>query len=61
MTTAQTLTVHTTTDSQDKAAAPARGAVQTRLAARAQIAGPLTSIEPTESTELPDPADPAER
>ncbi|MFE0734560.1 divalent-cation tolerance protein CutA [Streptomyces sp. NPDC058855] len=38
------LTVRTTTDSADKAAALARGAVEARLAACAQVSGPLTSV-----------------
>lgn len=37
-------TVLTTTDSADKAEALARGAVEARLAACAQIAGPVTSV-----------------
>ncbi|MFE9570769.1 divalent-cation tolerance protein CutA [Streptomyces sp. NPDC006692] len=44
MTPAGPLTVQTTTDSADKAAALARGAVEARLAACAQIAGPVTSV-----------------
>ncbi|MFD7013025.1 divalent-cation tolerance protein CutA [Streptomyces sp. NPDC059928] len=44
MTPAGALTVQTTTDSADKAAALARGAVEARLAACAQIAGPVTSV-----------------
>ncbi|WP_406510825.1 divalent-cation tolerance protein CutA [Streptomyces sp. NBC_00212] len=43
-TTAQATTVQTTTDSADKAAALARGAVEARLAACAQIVGPVTSV-----------------
>jgi periplasmic divalent cation tolerance protein len=38
------LTVLTTTDSADKARALARGAVEARLAACAQIGGPVTSV-----------------
>ena len=38
------LTVLTTTDSADKARALARGAVEARLAACAQISGPVTSV-----------------
>ncbi|MEV6653839.1 divalent-cation tolerance protein CutA [Streptomyces sp. NPDC051219] len=38
------LTVLTTTDSADKAAALARGAVEARLAACAQIVGPVMSV-----------------
>ncbi|MCP3817605.1 divalent-cation tolerance protein CutA [Streptomyces sp. A3M-1-3] len=38
------LTVLTTTDSAEKAAALARGAVEARLVACAQIAGPVTSV-----------------
>ncbi|MFP3991205.1 divalent-cation tolerance protein CutA [Streptomyces sp. E11-3] len=38
------LTVLTTTDAADKAEAIARGAVAARLAACAQIAGPVTSV-----------------
>uniref|UniRef100_A0AAU2VGD3 Divalent-cation tolerance protein CutA n=1 Tax=Streptomyces sp. NBC_00003 TaxID=2903608 RepID=A0AAU2VGD3_9ACTN len=43
-TTVQAMTVQTTTDSADKAAALARGAVEARLAACAQIVGPVTSV-----------------
>lgn len=42
--TAGVLTVRTTTDSRDKAEALARGAVEARLAACAQVSGPLTSV-----------------
>ncbi|GAA3371320.1 divalent-cation tolerance protein CutA [Streptomyces sannanensis] len=38
------LTVLTTTDSAEKAAALARGAVEARLAACAQISSPVTSV-----------------
>ncbi|MEU3397382.1 divalent-cation tolerance protein CutA [Streptomyces filamentosus] len=38
------LTVTTTTDSRDKAEALARGAVEARLAACAQVTGPVTSV-----------------
>jgi periplasmic divalent cation tolerance protein len=38
------LTVLTTTDSAEKAQALARGAVEARLAACAQIGGPVTSV-----------------
>ncbi|MFJ8583842.1 divalent-cation tolerance protein CutA [Streptomyces sp. NPDC093595] len=38
------LTVLTTTDSADKARELARGAVEARLAACAQISGPVTSV-----------------
>ncbi|WP_031082681.1 divalent-cation tolerance protein CutA [Streptomyces sp. NRRL WC-3549] len=38
------LTVLTTTDSEDKAGEIARGAVEARLAACAQISGPVTSV-----------------
>ncbi|MGX1883828.1 divalent-cation tolerance protein CutA [Streptomyces sp. NPDC055287] len=38
------LTVQTTTDSRDKALALARGAVDARLAACAQVGGPVTSV-----------------
>jgi periplasmic divalent cation tolerance protein len=38
------LTVLTTTDSADKAEALARGVVEARLAACAQISGPVTSV-----------------
>jgi periplasmic divalent cation tolerance protein len=38
------LTVLTTTDASDKAEALARGAVEARLAACAQIEGPVTSV-----------------
>lgn len=38
------LTVLTTTDSEDKAHALARSAVETRLAACAQISAPVTSV-----------------
>ncbi|MFF5896079.1 divalent-cation tolerance protein CutA [Streptomyces argenteolus] len=38
------LTVLTTTDSEEKARALARGAVDARLAACAQISGPVTSV-----------------
>lgn len=38
------LTVLTTTDSAEKAEALARGAVETRLAACAQISAPVTSV-----------------
>ncbi|MYX75116.1 divalent-cation tolerance protein CutA [Streptomyces sp. SID3915] len=38
------LTVLTTTDSEDKAQELARGAVEARLAACAQISGPVTSV-----------------
>jgi periplasmic divalent cation tolerance protein len=38
------LTVLTTTDSPEKAEALARGAVEARVAACAQIAGPVTSV-----------------
>ncbi|MEU9061327.1 divalent-cation tolerance protein CutA [Streptomyces sp. NPDC048430] len=38
------LTVLTTTDSEEKAHALARGAVDARLAACAQISGPVTSV-----------------
>ncbi|NBM18639.1 divalent-cation tolerance protein CutA [Streptomyces sp. GC420] len=41
---AQWLTVLTTTDSTDKARALAHGAVEARLAACAQIGGPVTSV-----------------
>ncbi|GGY24184.1 divalent-cation tolerance protein CutA [Streptomyces xanthochromogenes] len=44
MASAETLTVQTTTDSAEKATALARGAVEARLAACAQIAGPVTSV-----------------
>ncbi|MET9362605.1 divalent-cation tolerance protein CutA [Streptomyces sp. NPDC006632] len=44
MPSAEVLSVWTTTDSEDKAAALARGAVEARLAACAQIAGPVTSV-----------------
>ncbi|MFE9117842.1 divalent-cation tolerance protein CutA [Streptomyces sp. NPDC007172] len=44
MASAETLTVRTTTDSADKAAALARGAVEARLAACAQIVGPVLSV-----------------
>lgn len=42
--TAEVLTVLTTTDSAEKAEALARGAVEARLAACAQVAGPVTSV-----------------
>ncbi|HEY9370002.1 divalent-cation tolerance protein CutA [Streptomyces sp.] len=38
------LTVLTTTDSAEKAGALARGAVEARLAACAQVSGPVTSV-----------------
>ncbi|MFB7515190.1 divalent-cation tolerance protein CutA [Streptomyces sp. NPDC056144] len=38
------LTVLTTTDSPEKAEALARGAVEARLAACAQVSGPVTSV-----------------
>ncbi|MEU8526889.1 MULTISPECIES: divalent-cation tolerance protein CutA [Streptomyces] len=38
------LTVLTTTDSAEKAEALARGAVEARLAACAQVSGPVTSV-----------------
>ncbi|GAA3651366.1 divalent-cation tolerance protein CutA [Streptomyces chitinivorans] len=38
------LTVLTTTDSKEKAEALARGAVEARVAACAQISGPVTSV-----------------
>ncbi|MFC9732656.1 divalent-cation tolerance protein CutA [Streptomyces roseolus] len=38
------LTVTTTTDSREKAEALARGAVEARLAACAQVTGPVTSV-----------------
>lgn len=38
------LTVLTTTDSQEKAETLARGAVEVRLAACAQVSGPVTSV-----------------
>jgi periplasmic divalent cation tolerance protein len=38
------LTVLTTTDAQEKAETLARGAVEARVAACAQIAGPVTSV-----------------
>ncbi|MGW0116996.1 divalent-cation tolerance protein CutA [Streptomyces sp. NPDC003327] len=38
------LTVTTTTDSRTKAEALARGAVEARLAACAQVSGPVTSV-----------------
>ncbi|MFF4171917.1 divalent-cation tolerance protein CutA [Streptomyces sp. NPDC001744] len=38
------LTVLTTTDSREKAEALARGAVEARLAACAQVSGPVTSV-----------------
>ncbi|MGW7051243.1 divalent-cation tolerance protein CutA [Streptomyces sp. NPDC054887] len=41
---AEWLTVQTTTDTRDKALALARGAVEARLAACAQVGGPLTSV-----------------
>ncbi|GHA87158.1 divalent-cation tolerance protein CutA [Streptomyces chryseus] len=41
---AEWLTVLTTTDSRDKALALARGAVEARLAACAQVGGPVTSV-----------------
>lgn len=40
----ETLTVLTTTDSAGKAEALARGAIERRVAACAQIAGPVTSV-----------------
>ncbi|WP_418956931.1 divalent-cation tolerance protein CutA [Streptomyces tritici] len=40
----QALTVLTTTDSAEKARALARGAVEARLAACAQVSGPVTSV-----------------
>ncbi|GAA2441238.1 divalent-cation tolerance protein CutA [Streptomyces macrosporus] len=42
--TAEILTVLTTTDDPGKAEALARGAVEARLAACAQVAGPVTSV-----------------
>ncbi|MEV0226181.1 divalent-cation tolerance protein CutA [Streptomyces sp. NPDC050704] len=44
MTVADWLTVLTTTDAEEKADALARGAVEARVAACAQIAGPVTSV-----------------
>ncbi|WP_326697377.1 divalent-cation tolerance protein CutA [Streptomyces sp. NBC_01754] len=44
MTDAAWLTVLTTTDSEDKARRLADGAVEARLAACAQISGPVTSV-----------------
>ncbi|MEV8414689.1 divalent-cation tolerance protein CutA [Streptomyces niveus] len=44
MTGAEFLTVLTTTDSAEKAEALARGAVEARLAACAQISAPVTSV-----------------
>ncbi|MGD1223203.1 MULTISPECIES: divalent-cation tolerance protein CutA [Streptomyces] len=44
MATAAWLTVLTTTDAADKAEALARGAVEARVAACAQISGPVTSV-----------------
>lgn len=41
---AEHLTVLTTTDSAEKAEALARGAVEARVAACAQISGPVTSV-----------------
>ncbi|WP_327269578.1 divalent-cation tolerance protein CutA [Streptomyces sp. NBC_01218] len=38
------LTVQTTTDSEEKAMALARGAVEARLAACAQVSAPVTSV-----------------
>ncbi|WP_338017994.1 divalent-cation tolerance protein CutA [Streptomyces taklimakanensis] len=40
----ETLTVLTTTDTPEKAEALARGAVEARVAACAQISGPVTSV-----------------
>ncbi len=42
--TARVLTVLTTTDAPEKAEALARGAVEARLAACAQVTGPVTSV-----------------
>ncbi|MFD7338695.1 divalent-cation tolerance protein CutA [Streptomyces violascens] len=42
--TVRAVIAQTTTDSADKAAALARGAVEARLAACAQIVGPVTSV-----------------
>jgi periplasmic divalent cation tolerance protein len=44
MATGDWLTVLTTTDAADKAEALARGAVEARVAACAQISGPVTSV-----------------
>lgn len=44
MATADWLTVLTTTDAEEKAARLARGAIEARVAACAQIAGPVTSV-----------------
>ncbi|MEU3788773.1 divalent-cation tolerance protein CutA [Streptomyces fructofermentans] len=44
MTVSDWLTVLTTTDAQEKAEALARGAVEARVAACAQISGPVTSV-----------------
>ncbi|WP_274558192.1 divalent-cation tolerance protein CutA [Streptomyces spiramyceticus] len=44
MTVAEWLTVLTTTDSREKALALARGAVDARVAACAQVGGPIASV-----------------
>ncbi|OAH09492.1 divalent-cation tolerance protein CutA [Streptomyces jeddahensis] len=50
MTTAEWLTVLTTTDDEEKARRLARGAVEARLAACAQIPAPVTSVYRWEGT-----------
>lgn len=52
---AETLTVLTTTDSAEKAEALARGAIEGRVAACAQIVGPVTSVYRWEGAVQTDP------
>lgn len=51
----ETLTVLTTTDGAEKAEALARGAIERRVAACAQVAGPVTSVYRWEGEVTTDP------